>query len=89
MDGIVVEIIEKYLKRERYKKQNKNLSLKNYEGFKYYLQNFYSEDAALHVDIIISCCTIFITVLEKETCWNSYKTPKSLDILLRQLRSKR
>ena len=89
MEGIVVEIIEKYLEAELAKQQRKYLRLKYDEDAKYYFQNGYSEDAALHADIIISFWTIYRTVLEKETGWNAYKTPKSLDSLLRQIRSKR
>lgn len=73
MEGIVVEIIEKYLEAELAKQQRKYLRLKYDEDAKYYFQNGYSEDAALHADIIISFWTIYRTVLEKETGWNAYK----------------
>ena len=59
MEGIVVEIIEKYLEAELAKQQRKYLRLKYDEDAKYYFQNGYSEDAALHADTIISFWTIY------------------------------
>ena len=52
MEGIVVEIIEKYLEAELAKQQRKYLRLKYDEDAKYYFQNGYSEDAALHLSLI-------------------------------------
>lgn len=88
MEGVVVEIIEKYLEAELAKQQRRFSRLKYDDDAKYYFQNGYSKDEALHADTIISFWTIYRTLLEKETGWNAYKSTKSLDSLLRQIRSK-
>ena len=71
MEGIVVEIIEKYLEAELAKQQRKYLRLKYDEDAKYYFQNGYSEDAALHADIIISFWTISFIKETRSMKWGS------------------
>lgn len=92
MESVVVKIIEKYLEWEKIKQKkgySDTLRLEYDDDANYYLNKGYSEDEALHADTIVSFWTIYKTLLEREAGWSSYKTPKSLECLLRQIRSKR
>lgn len=92
MEGTVIEILEDYLNLEIVKMQRKyseTLRLQYDNDAKYYLEKGYSKDEALHADTIISFWTIYKTLLDRETCWCAYRTVKSLESLLRQIRSKR
>ena len=89
MEGIVVEILEKHLEAKLAEQQGKFSRLTYDDVVKYYFQNGYSKDEALHADTIISFWTIYKTLLKKETGWNVSKSTKSLASLLRQIRSKR
>lgn len=92
MDGAVVEIIGEYLEEEIVEQQrgySKAVRLEYDNDARYYLEKGYSEEEALHADTIISFWIIYKTLLEKQTGWTAYKTVKSLNSLLRQIRSKR
>ena len=88
---MVVKIIDNYLERKIVKQQrgySDALRLKYDNDVKYYLGQGCSNDKALHADTIISFWTIYKTLLKREVGWNSYRTPKSLESLLQQIRSK-
>lgn len=92
MEGTVVEIIEKYLECEiaiQQRGYSNALRLQYDNDARYYLEQGYSIEDALRADTIVSFWIIYKTLLEKETGWVVYKTTKSLDSLLRQIRSKR
>lgn len=92
MEGTVVEIIEKYLEWEIVKQQkgySDTLRLKYDNDAMYYLSIGYSREEALHADTIVSFWTIYKRLLEMEVGWSSYRTTKSLESLLRQIRNKR
>lgn len=92
MEGMVVKIIENYLEWEIVKQQrgySDALRLRYDNDVKYYLGQGCSNDKALHADTIISFWTIYKTLLKREVGWNSYRTSKSLESLLQQIRSKR
>ena len=91
MEGMVVKIIEKYLEWEIVKQQlgySDSLRLQYDNDAKYYLEKGCHRDEALHADTIISFWTIYKILLKREVGWNAYRTPKSLECLLRQIHSK-
>lgn len=92
MEGSVVEIIEKYLEWEIVKQRkgySDTMRLEYDNDAMYYLSIGYSREEALHADTIVSFWTVYKRLLEMEVGWSSYRTTKSLESLLRQIRSKR
>lgn len=93
MSNCVEEILEQYLefeivKDDKHKGCSDNLRLEYDNDVKYYLEQGFPKEEALYADTVISFWTIYKRLLEIEAKWNAYRTRKSLESLLRQIKSK-
>ena len=97
MENCVLKILEDYLDWEKLKKQKNyhrlsqkekdKLRLKYDNDAKYYYKTLPEE--ALCADTIISFWTPYKRLLEVEANWIAYKTPRSLESLINQIKTNR
>lgn len=100
MESHVLKILEDYLAWEELKAHKKyheltfsekdELRLENdYDAKYFYKIERLTKENALYADTVISFWTPYTRLLEIEAGWKSYKTIKSLESLIRQIKSKR
>lgn len=100
MESCVLKILEDYLDWEKLKKQKKydeltpnekdELRLEHdYDAKYYYKIEGLTKENALYADTVISFWTPYSRLLEIKAGWKSYKTLKSIERLIHQIKSKR
>lgn len=100
MENCVLKILEDYLAWEKLKqqkdyerlsqKEKDELRLEYDNDAKYYYEIIgLSKEKALHADMIISFWTPYCRLLKEEADWKAYKTLKSLESLINQIKTNR
>ncbi len=100
MESYVLKILENYLAWEKLKqlknynrlsqKEKDELRLENDNDAKYYYKIIgLTKEKALYADTIISFWTPYSRLLKVEADWTAYKTSKSLESLINQIKTNR